>query len=951
MRVFLLVVAAALFAHPARATAAEPVDADYFEKKVRPILVQHCVGCHGDKKQKGELRLDGKVGFAKGGETGPAVVPGKPDQSRMVKAIRYDDDLKMPPKGKLADADIAILTEWVRGGAPWPDDGPATTGAEKPFDLHARAKAHWSFQPIKRGAPPAQIEHKKQITNEIDRFLLARLEAAGLSFAPAAEKRTLLRRVYFDLIGLPPSPAEIDAFLKDDAPDAYEKVIDRLLASPQYGERWGRHWLDLARYAETYGHEFDPEIADAWRYRDYVIRSFNADLPYNQLLTEQIAGDLLPPRRNPQTGVNEALLGTGFWWLGESKHSPVDSRADYAERVDNQIDVFGKTVFGLTLGCARCHDHKFDAIATKDYYSLFSVLASSRYNRADVADPTPTVKLLDELKHLRTELAERLGDKKSDAVPPSTPQSAAWREKATQFEHFGTGWRTRWDADGLALRAGAGDGFPHSAREARALAGTLRSPTFTIDKPFLTIRVAGQGAQVRFILNGMLLIKSPIYGGLTQSIQHGTELKWMTFDLRMWKGQPAYLELLDDGPGWFAITEAWFADSPPPADAARKVQVPELPADPETAFVKRMVARIQEIEAKIPGPQLAPTTRDGTGINEHVFVRGNHKTLGIEAPRATLEAFGQKPFTGTGSGRLELARTVTDPSNPLVARVIVNRLWKHHFGEGIVRTPDDFGVQGQPPTHPELLDWLASELVNPTLKVGGDPKPWALKRMHRLMVLSTAYRQSSRAEPDQTAKAVTADPQNKLLHRQNVKRLEAEAIRDNILAVSGRLDLRAAHGPGVFPHLTEHQVGRGRPGVVGPLDGDGRRSVYLQVRRNFLNPMFTAFDYPTPFTTIGRRTVSNVPAQALVMLNNPFVLQQAELWSKRVLADGNRGPEDRVRDMYAAAFGRPPTKDELTAAVEFVAEQAKDHGKPDHPKAWADLAHVLFNAKEFIFVE
>ncbi len=925
--------------------AAEPVDNDYFEKRVRPILVQHCVGCHGEKKQKGELRLDAKAGFAKGGENGPAAVAGKPDESRLVKAVRYADDIKMPPKGKLADADIAILAEWVKGGAPWPDDGAIAKGPDKAFDLHARAKAHWSFQKITRPGVP------KGSANPIDAFLLARLQKEGLTFAPPADKRTLLRRVYFDLIGLPPAPAEIDQFLKDESPQAYEKVVDRLLASPHYGERWGRHWLDLVRYAETHGHEFDFEIPDAWRYRDYVIRAFNADLPFDRFLTEHIAGDLLPPRRDPRTGVNDALIATGFWWLGEAKHSPVDSRAEFADRTDNQIDVFGKAVFGLTISCARCHDHKFDAIATKDYYALFGVVTSSRYNRVDVGDPTATIKLLDEMKQVRAELDERLGKKEPGADVPR-PQIADWKAKSVAFEEFGAGWRSRWDADGLAFRS---DGFPHSASESRKLVGALRSPTFTIDKPYLAVRIAGQSAKARLVLNGLQLIQAPIYGGLAQPVNHGDELKWLTFDLRMWKGQPAYLELLDDGPGWVAVTEAWFADGPPPADTARKVPLGELPTTHENAEVKKLIDRIRELEAKLPTPQFAPTMRDGTGINERVFVRGNHKTPGAEAPRATLEAFGHPAFKSAGSGRLELARTVTDPANPLVARVIVNRLWKHHFGEGIVRSPDDFGVQGQLPTHPELLDWLATELANPDrkvggdVKVGGDAKPWSLKRMHRLMLLSTAYQQASRAPPDQAAKAVTADPQNKLLHRQNVKRLEAEAIRDSVLAASGRLDPRAG-GPGVLPYLTEHQVGRGRPPANGPLDGDGRRSVYLQVRRNFLSPMFSAFDYPTPFTTIGRRTVSNVPAQALVMLNNPFVLQQAELWAKRVLATPGTA-EGRVREMYLTGFGRPPTTDEVALATAFVAEQAKEYGKPDHPKAWADLAHVLFNAKEFIFVE
>jgi hypothetical protein len=659
--------------------------------------------------------------------------------------------------------------------------------------------------------------------------------------------------------------------------------------------------------------------------------------------------------------VNESLLATGFWWLGESTHSPVDSRADYADRTDNQIDVFGKAVFALTLGCARCHDHKFDPVATKDYYALFGVLTSSRYNRADVSDPAPTIKLLEELKRTRAEL-DRLAVAAGGAQPttpgteiplpePGKGGASVWREKSVAFELFGTDWRKRWDAEGLAFRPEASAGFPHSAREARKLSGSLRSPTFTIDKPYLAMRVAGREARARLILNGLQLIQAPIYGGLAQPINHGDELKWLVFDLRMWKGQPAYVELIDDGPGWVALTEVRFADAPPPGESGPSLRPWEPPGRLDHPDAEALRTRVREVEGKIPDPVRASTCRDGTGINGRVFIRGNHKTPGIEAPRAPLEAFGRPAFTGPGSGRLELAKTVTDPSNPLVARVIVNRLWKHHFGEGLVRSPDDFGAQGQPPTHPELLDWLASELVHPTHKLGGVPQvPWSLKRMHRLMVLSTAYRQSSTTERvgAGSADAHLVDPQNKLLHRQNVKRLEAEALRDSLLAVSGRLDPKM-EGPGVLPYLTDHQVGRGRPDS-GPLDGNGRRSIYLQVRRNFISPMFTAFDYPTPFTCIGRRTVSNVPAQALVMLNNPFVLQQAELWARRILTAPGTA-EERIRAMYASAFGRPPTRDELAAATAFLAEQAQEYRKPDHPKAWTDLAHVLFNAKEFIFVE
>jgi hypothetical protein len=916
---------------------AEPVDAEFFEKKVRPILLANCVGCHGPEKQKGGLRLDSRAAVLKGGDTGPAVNTTDPAKSLIPQMIRYDGDIKMPPKGRLADADIAALTAWVNGGAPWPETGSAAqAAAARTFDLAARAKAHWSFQPVRRPPVPGA-------GHPIDAFLLAKLNAAGLTFAPPADRRTLLRRVYFDLIGLPPTPEEIDDFLKDTSPDAYERVVEKLLASPHHGERWGRHWLDLVRYAETHGHEFDFEIPDAWRYRDYVIRAFNADLPYDRFLTEHVAGDLLAdPRRHPKDGTNESLTATGFWFFHEALHSPVDVRKDQADRIDNMIDVFGKSVLGLTLACARCHDHKFDPVATKDYYALFGVLASSRYQRAFVDDTAATARVLGELKTARAELEEILANPERERREEAATR-ADWRSAAVAFERFDGDWRSRWDATGLAFRPEAGAGFPHSGRESGKLAGALRSPTFTVDKPYLAARLAGRDAKVRLVLNGLQLIQAPIYGGLAQPVNHGEDLRWVVFDLKMWKGHTAYLELLDDGPGYVAVTEVWFADAPPPAEKGDRVApVPSAELPPvfrDNPDAKKLAERVRELEAKIPAPRRAVAMRDGTGMNERVFIRGNHKSPGAEAPRGFLEAFAAPPFAGPGSGRLELAKAVTDPRNPLVARVMVNRIWKHHFGEGIVRSPDDFGYQGQPPTHPELLDWLAGEFV---------ARGWSVKQMHRLMVTSAAYRQASRATPEQAAKAVTADPQNKLLHRQNVRRLEAEAIRDAILLVSGRLD-RTAGGPGVLPYLTEHQVGRGRPSS-GPLDGNGRRSVYLQVRRNFLNPMFAAFDYPTPFTTIGRRSVSNVPAQALAMLNNPFVLQQADLWARRVLAAPGSA-EQRVRGMYESAFGRPPTAAELEAAAAFVADQSAEHGKPDHPRAWADLAHVLFNAKEFIFVE
>ncbi|HTI49296.1 MAG TPA: DUF1549 domain-containing protein, partial [Planctomycetaceae bacterium] len=427
-----------------------PEDAEFFEKQVRPLLVQHCQKCHGAAKQEGGLRLDSRETALKGGDSGPAVEAQAPDKSLLIEAIGYAGDIKMPPKRKLADGEIAILTDWVRRGAPWPADKvTGQPGAAGEFDLAARKAAQWAFQPIRSQTPQA-VKDNAWAKSPIDRFILSKLEAAGLKPAPAAEKHTLLRRVTFDLIGLPPTPAELAAFLADDSPQAFEKVVNRLLDSPHYGERWGRHWLDLVRYAETAGHEFDFEIPHAWQYRDYVVRAFNADVPYDQFVIEQLAGDLLPqPRRHPTERFNESVIGTGFWFLGESKHSPVDILADEAERIDNQIDVFGKAFLGQTLGCARCHDHKFDALSTKDYYALSGYLQSSRMQITCVDAPEERAAIVAALEQLCDDRATLLDDV---APPPPESKLPAPREGDITLADFSTqdyrGWFVTGDAFG-----------------------------------------------------------------------------------------------------------------------------------------------------------------------------------------------------------------------------------------------------------------------------------------------------------------------------------------------------------------------------------------------------------------------------------------------------------------------------------------------------------------------
>jgi hypothetical protein len=974
----------ALPAMAALCSAGDPSaeQAEFFEKSVRPLLVLHCQKCHGATKEEAGLRLDSRERTLKGGDSGPAVEPEKPEESLLIEAIGYAGDIKMPPKRKLADEEIAILTDWVRRGAPW----PAGKAAGKPgligeFDLHGRKLAQWAFQPIGPQTVPA-VKDAAWAVSAIDRFILAKLEAADLKPAPAAEKRTLLRRVTFDLIGLPPTPEELAAFLADDTPKAFEKVVDRLLESPHYGERFGRHWLDLVRYAETAGHEFDFEIPQAWQYRDYVVRAFNADVPYDQFVIEQLAGDLLPePRRHPTEHFNESIIGTGFWYLGESKHSPVDLLADEAERIDNQIDVFGKAFLGQTLGCARCHDHKFDALSTKDYYALSGYLQSSRLQIAFVDGPQMRGAVIAALEKLRDERAALLDD-----VAPPPEEDPPTREGDLTLADFSRhdyhGWFVTGDAFGqgpvtnpVGILPQPGRGWPagarglaHSGALSGRLEGVLRSRTFKIERKHILYLAAGKGTLIILIIESMQYLRNPIYGSLTIPLDQPDRLQWHVQDVSKWIGHNAYIELIDDNDGFLAVDRILFSDTAAhPFEPAGEpnsaladilgtglIEAGEKPLRTPAPALARRSARLAEIAEKRPRLEeeiryvrKALAIADGTPEDDRVHVRGSPHKLGDLVPRRFLEAVAgvDQRAPREGSGRLELARRVVDPANPLLPRVIVNRLWKYHFGEGLVRTPDDFGNMGQPPTHPELLDYLAGEFIAPP-RAGEKGHAWSFKRMHRALLLTRTYQMASRAADP---RAEELDPQNKLWHRMNLRRLEGEIIRDAMLAVSGRLD-RAQGGPGVPPYLTPYMAGRGRPEKSGPLDGEGRRSIYIGVRRNFLTPMFLAFDYPVPFTAMGRRSVSNVPAQALALMNNPFVVEQADLWAKRA-AEKQPDVDARLRAMYLAAFSREPTAAERASAQEFLAEGTKQDPSGDATRPWADLAHVLFNVKEFIFVE
>ncbi len=1081
---------------------------EFFEREVRPILAKRCFECHSKDSEEpgGGLRLDSRLAIVAGGETGPAIEPGKPNDSLLIDAVNYGEIYEMPPKSKMPASEIAVLAKWVSIGAPWPKEDPEVATNLKTFDLEARKASHWCWQPVRDPKLPS-VQQRGWPSKPLDHFILAKLEAVGLTPAGRADKRTLIRRAYFDITGLPPTSKQVDAFLADESPQAFEHVIDDLLDSPHFGERWARHWMDLMRYAETYGHEFDYPIPHAYKYRDYLIRAFNADIPYDRFVSEHIAGDLIMPRLHPTGGCNESVIATASWWLGEATHAPVDVTGDEAGRIDNQIDVMTKAFLGLTVACARCHDHKFDAISTKDYYALTGFLQSSR--RAEVINLTHEAKeVVAQARWIKHEGSQEYAKALPDAPiagkqfanyllatrdvmfgDQGTDLAVAARKFSVDLERL-TKWVEAFQSDEVKLRSHPlyvwsvvaespteqtlerlrnqiaadekrrgtleethplfsdftrlepgqrewfieGQAFPtyvpltgewepgrgiaswtrhgiaNSSRLGLRQQGAMRSKTFELKHRNIYYRAKGKDAKIRLVVDGYFM---DVYNGLLFSefsfdVKDDSKFSWhrQSGDLGRYLGHKAYIEILDHGDGYAALDEVRFSDEGVPPEllsplAARlvtpdmkrledlarqyaslwdatcrelakvqeegwrssKVSEDWMPQQAELLDwcgsagllpnVGEAVLRTYERDWQPMVKQMPSTNRvlgmlDGTGEDSPIFVRGNHKAAGPIVPRRMLEALGGKQvvpidaqFTHPPlSGRHLLAQQVVDPANPLTARVMVNRLWHHMTGRGIVASTDNFGVLGQKPTHPDLLDHLATEFVR---------EGWSIKRMLKQIMLSSTYQMSSKPSDVGSDR----DPQNFLLHRARIRRLQGEAIRDSILAISGRLD-QTMFGPSVPVHVTSFMQGRGRPGNSGPLDGNGRRSLYIEVRRNFLSPMMLAFDMPIPFSAVGRRNASNVPAQALIMMNDPFVVEQAHLWAKRLLAnDGTT--EERIHDMYIAAFARPPNDSEVSEATTFLMQQGEAIGLTGEQavsdeQTWVDLCHVMMNVKEFVFV-
>lgn len=790
--------------------------ADFFERQVRPLLVEKCQRCHGEKKSQGGLRLLSRDAILAGGDSGPAALPGKPGESLLMEAVEYRGEPKMPPDGKLTEAEIAVLKRWIELGLPWPDSpAPEIAAARDGEPWTEEQRTWWSFQPLMPVTPPAASGGT--VRNPIDQFLQARLDAVGLRPLGAADRRVLIRRATFDLIGLPPSPDDVAAFVADDSPDAFARLVERLLASPQYGERWGRHWLDLVRYADyfepkpgSHGSAAKFEIFEAWRYRDWVVAAFNRDLPYDEFIVHQIAGDQLagsgersalaqPPddnARDQQPPYEDGLVATTVLAIGAWDNGDADKDKVVSDIVDDQINVVGQTFLGLTLACARCHDHKFDPVKAEDYYALAGIFYSSH-------------------------VLANVGTKGDHTELNRTPLVAAdyVRQRQRQLERLA---ELKAEIDKLKPAAEATAADAASSDETKTTLTRLNAEHQELAK-----------------------------------------------------------QLLPDPPKALAIQDG---------------------GTPGSLF---------------PGIQDVP-----------IHVRGSYARLGPVVRRGLPKFFDARSesLALTGSGRMELARWIAHPSNPLTARVMANRVWQWHFGEGLVRTASNFGRLGERPTHPELLDWLAGEFIR---------SGWSVKSLHRLIMNSAAYQRASWTEGGALAQAATIDPENRLWGRRAPRRLEAECIRDAMLVGSGSLDLR----------------------VGGPAGDDllaPRRSLYIQTTRWGRAYYSSLFDAADPDQPVANRNVTTVPPQALFFLNHPFVRSQAQEIARTIVSaaagtsvsETTDGPR-RLALLYQRLFGRPPAAEERAIADEFLARR----GSADEVSAWADLVQVLLASNEFCYVD
>jgi hypothetical protein len=923
-----LAFATVLFVHSTM-RAENPAQTEFFEKKIRPLLAVKCQACHNARLKTSGLDLSTAEGFAAGGQAGPLVAE-KAEESRLLKAISYDEPLKMPPAGKLKPDEIASLTEWVKQGAPWPGaKGLAPAPARTPArEFTQDEKKFWAFQPMARPAPPA-VKNETWVQTPIDRFILARLEEKGLAPAPRADRLTLLRRATFDLTGLPPTESEIRNFLDDPSPDAFQKVIGRLLDSPRYGERWGRHWLDVVRYADSTGNDEDHRYPYAWRYRDYVIDAFQRDVPYDQMIREQLAGDLLPPPEGKRIH-GRGIVATGFLALGQKALAQQDKKKMLYDVYDEQIDVLGKAFLGLTLACARCHDHKFDPILNRDYYSLAAIFANTRNFEGNEME-----KIVSRMVYRPLVPKEELEKYEANRAQIGKHVLAMEDVRARAYELKNKMEVPRIAAYMLAARRVYRGGLtPADAARAASLPQEMVQRWADYLQPRKETRQhlvdwyrATDDQAPEVAARYQERYRQKIEGWERGLAQWRQAVKTAVDKQKAPPARPAPETFEDPFFAEVAFNGGPFAWT---AEEENAVLSP-----PFQEWLNKLRAEAAAAEAAaLPEPPMADCVEEkNTPVEQHIFIRGDHNTEGAIVPKAfprILAGADQPPIT-KGSGRLELANWLASAEHPLTARVMVNRVWLWHFGEGLVRTPDNFGKTGERPTHPELLDYLARKFVE---------SGWSVKALHRAIMLSSAYQMASVAGD----KTLEADPENRLLSRFNRRRLDVEEIRDGLLAISGNLDL-AVGGTLQTGFGTDRENSNARlslnPETV------RRRTVYLPLRRSNLPSLLNLFDFGDATTPQGRRVSTNVAPQALFMLNSAFVAEQAETVARSLEM---LPPDRRAREAYLRILNRPAAAPEIDAALTFVDRYNKRFPQAG-VKAWQSFCRALMASNEFVYVD
>ncbi|MDG1893303.1 MAG: PSD1 and planctomycete cytochrome C domain-containing protein [Fuerstiella sp.] len=1074
-------------------------DVEFFEARIRPALVRYCYECHSSAsaEAKGGLLLDFRDGPRNGGESGAAVVPGNPQDSLLIEALKFGS-FEMPPSGRLPDGVIADFETWIRNGAvdPRVNAPSAAESAEESWKSQLTERSRWwSLQPPRKITPPA-IKTGGRPAVAVDRFVWSALKQAGLTSAKPANARVLLRRLSFVLTGLPPTPDQVETFPRAftmDADLAIAGLVDALLDSPHFGERFARHWMDVIRYTDTYGYEWDIPAKGSWEYRDYLIRAFNNDVGFDQLIREQIAGDLLTnPRIDAVEGINESMIGPMFYHLGEHRHgSSLAFNGIHQEMINNKIDAFSKAFLGMTVACARCHDHKLDAISQADYYALAGMFMTPRWTARPIDVPGKYDAEATELKQLREQIRTRLAGLWTSGSGPLTSEASlqAWARDnrssmdATTIEdvawpirqiydesYTGEVWRKladqwraerearrnanaaafteltdfsepvfpdAWVAEGEGLRHGhVADGTPlvsldgetlissflmrgfHTHALSSKLPGALRLPAPEhFPSSIVSLRLeGGEWAGRRAIPQNAFLNEGPVFfdpsaapawtpvaataltNGVTRVLTEITTASLnANFPPRTGVARAGSTMLPDKDEGqnkrsWFSVTGivahdaagtprdtlnafATLYDDNDAAELTPPVSADEawrqlrnwltgtvsrwadgltqpgdvrilnwllaeglLQNDSKTApQIAALVSRYREVESGIAFARSANSMdeRKIEPVDYRINVRGNVDEEGAVVRRNFLEIFAGKHAVGSASdsGRAELARYLSSDANPQTARVFVNRVWQWVFGTGIVATPNDFGKLGDRPSHAELLDWLAIRFM---------AEGWSTKKLVRQLVLSQTFRQSGRV----SAAGSERDPENRLLHHYPTRRLEAEAIRDSLLTVSGRLDPRL-YGPPINPPRPSEDAAKRL--FSGPLDSHGRRSLYIEM--SIMEPprFLAGFNLPDLKLPTGSRDVTNVPAQALIMLNNPLVVQLADQWATQLIEDGSVAIEQRVRRMFLHALGRPPSNHEVKRWAAAVSDFAQSNDLITDKAAWSELAHALFNTKEFIY--